>query len=521
MFLLALIRVTFTAEVLAVWVRRALHLSTFFCVCNLGRSFLFFLSVQTVVAERGSTAQSSATFTSNKRPTTELPSNHTDSKRKHLSNSKRQLMVDCFGTDSSDEDVLTLNNDTEFGTDLRVIVDNVICKEAEREPPSDWRITVENVQAVPNVCPPPANKAISNFRIPRCAPIPNREHHEAHKVEPIEISRHRNNPFANRDRNPPARSVSNNRDINRDREAFRRQFARRHEADRRRQLIETQNEIDAHQRTIDEWTQEIDEKYIDGSIGGTERKRITLKQYRELRNSPPVGHTQSPDSLLEFANLQVKAKCVHRPIALPPSQTQLAVAVDEYVPEPIRCLANANQRRSSVAPSASPSPLQQVHNAYRESHQIEARDRASVPPLLGHSAVPAAHTATRNQQADHDNLLEPQRNASLSTGNSNGAAAVQQRHSVASAKLAGPSQANVVSNSVPHTVTSSSAAEPRPPQLSTPVNLPTVRAEIEEPKPRLIRKKLGSGQRKRLRKALAREKAALEEAAIEALKNSN
>lgn len=415
-------------------------------------------------------------------------------------------MTECFGVDASsgDEDVLNINTDTDFGTDLKITVANNDKKEIGRAPPSDLRITVDNVPTPP-IVPPSSSSAptavsLNEFRIPRATrPLSN-----VRCDQPKTVNYHCSlaNPFANRNHQlHRQQQESKNRLTNREKELRRRAFARQHEADQRRQLAQTNNQIDERKREIEQLAQEIESKYrkeLDGERG---RKRITIEQYRALRDSPPVGRTGEPESLREFANWQREAERVPRPIVLP---SQSTVPIEEYVPALVHPPLNATSPPKLLVQRASSSAVQQAHYSVRPPHHIEARNRASSSTSLGLAAVSAVYATTQNQQADQNRSAVSQRHRNIIGAHPIEAATTQQRHSNPSATHTQLSQAIKNSDSAPHEITAPSTAQPHPSKLPDQVVLS--RAEYEELKTQSQKKKkLGCAQRKRIRKAIERE----------------
>lgn len=487
-----------------------------------------------MVAERGSTALSAATNTSIKRPAADPPSNQTKRQKRDT----RQLLTDCFG--DSDEDILNLNSDTDIGGDLSLTIDNVDNKEATRTSPVHLVTVIEDSPIAPsgqtspprelivaqsplvNASPPyskinspfhanedglvksnykqlkpgdidsPPPVPFNPFRIPRIAhaskPAISEDTPSAEPVRerqtPKEVAKASH--IENRQQQIDKERLSNREIIER-----RRSFARKHDADLRRKERKIRKQIDDHQQQIDRLTLRIEhDSKIEANTHDI-RTRLTLQQYRELRDSPPIGYTSDPDKLREFEYLKLEAKRPYRPALLPGSQP----STEKYVPTPInklRELIDAQPLHKINSYRSSPSAAQQAHHKSRHPPPLDQRSHPSVTTSIGHAAVSAVYATRRNQSANRAPLPDRPRDQKR-------ASAIIVKPAAIGKHCANCGSGNSIDrpHSIEHRVTISTSA---PLEAPGPSNSAT--AVVSAPQKK---KKKGRAQRMRIRKAIARE----------------
>lgn len=312
-------------------------------------------------------------------------------------------MQDCFG---SDEDVLSVDAESEFGHDLTVTVANDSSVTTPSSQASHLQVTVTNQessrcavqpvntseQATPDGAPivssctlvPPEKPKKHEYRIPRKIielPIQpqvdrtspyaalfardekrkakRRSKAESTAQKAIEASKQRQ--LSKDCEASQARQLQREREANRKArieaqrasretvEARRRDIEREHAVNRRRQEREAQNRLEACEQAIQKLTGDIEATYQANFV-----RKISIDQYRESKNFEcrRPGHT---DNLRDFANTAVSTNRV--PQRQQPSQCS---SVTEYVPQPITLeqkkrishLVHANRAERNRAPAA-------------------------------------------------------------------------------------------------------------------------------------------------------------------------
>lgn len=441
-------------------------------------------SSHSLVAERGSAAQLAVSNSPKKRPATENPS--TKSKRQRSEAEKNQLFRECFGDDSSDDDVISLTNDTEFVNDISVTIDNVECTEIAPKSPSTLIITVDNSSTESSVSSSQISSTTitapqTKFRIPRIAHKPSTsKSSEIHTNNSLTKSAFANQPKNQLPQQPRYQSSADRQRV----EARREEFARKHEQERRKERSNLLKKIDNYQSQIDELNKVIERDYRNNK-----QQHISLEQYRERCVSLPIRHTAAPNDLQTYSELRKEASCNFSPTALRSNQPNWSVEplVEEYVPTPINCPTSSSHESISFM-STWPS-VQSARNAINNStdetvgaRHCEHSSRATPPVQI-----------VSQERPNHSN--RPQLVTHTQSTSSNDKLAIGQ-----SPSLSGKSHVDSVYSRL---------GKPVENNQGVPSNsLITIsRAEYDQltanPKPK--KKKLGKSQRMRIRKAKERD----------------